>query len=91
MTPTVAATKRRELINAMDYAGEQWAQACKPHKIEMGLVSEEFRKSPEYKRLSEEFYTAKDKLAVFMKNHQGKEYAEAFKSETIEHFKQKRQ
>lgn len=90
MSPAEAAKFRRSLITTMDGVSQQLNDFVKPHRGEMGLVSDEIRNTPKYKALNEAYHIAKGNLATFLKAHQGKEYAKAFKAETIEHFKQKR-
>lgn len=90
MTPQEAAIERRKLISAMDETSAKLAAFCQPHRNNMGLVPDEIRKSDEYTRLNRDYYTAKAHLQSFLKLHQGKEYAKAFKAETIEHYQQKR-
>jgi hypothetical protein len=88
MTPIEKAAKlRRELITAMDKASNELNSYCAPHKGAMGLVSDEIRQGETYRNLSYNYQKAKDNLALFNTTYKGKEYAKAFKAETMQHYK----
>ena len=94
MTPIEASIERRRLITEMDNASAKFVEYAKPHRNNMGLVSDAIRQGETYRNLNYDYQKAKAHLASFLKLHKGKEYQKeyqkAFKAETNEHYKQKR-
>lgn len=76
---------RRDLIACTDRASEALVLACKPHRGEMGLVSDEFRSSDLYKSLNSYYQTTKKALQTFNQGtRHNKEFQKAIREEIMQ-------
>jgi phosphopantetheine adenylyltransferase len=72
------------LVAHVDAASTALNKGCKPHQSIMGLTSDEYRSTEEYKQLCREYQAAKQLLEAFWKLVRGnKEFAKANRERAI--------
>jgi hypothetical protein len=83
---TTILQTRRELINAVDASSAALSAYARPHKNEMGLVSDDIRQSDTYKALATEYNRNKAIMSQFYKMYPVKKYNKLFRDDTLRHF-----
>lgn len=84
MTTQELIELKESLTARADQSSKQLVEACAPHKVQFGLVSDEYRQSDEYASLNGLYQFDKQQLAAFWKMVRGnKEFAKANKAHVL--------
>ncbi|TFD15508.1 hypothetical protein E3T26_06920 [Cryobacterium sp. TMT1-21] len=84
MTITELFEVKDALVARMDKSSANLAAACAPHRGDMGLLDDEFKRSDTYASLNNLYYLDKQLMADFWKSVRGnKEFIKADKERTL--------